>query len=115
MDAATATKRRRRRSHNPNAAERFQSCLRDGRPCRAMSVRQVSMYWSIAPERVRALIRTGVLVGVDFGFGKRRVKITPMAIAERERKLAVRLTRTPRRRTAKVDREIARLLGEDVA
>jgi hypothetical protein len=82
-------------------------------PARCLSVRDLARYWRVAPAKVRQYIRRGLLVAIDFGSpGCRRLRITPEAIRECERLLAVQ-ARPPRRRRQPdgIDPEVAELLG----
>src|SRR5438046_2169157 len=79
-------------------------------PDRCRSVRQLAAYWRCSPARVRQLIRRGTVRAIILG---RAVRISPVAIAEAERLLAVPAARGRRvRRCDGIDPEVAELLGD---
>jgi excisionase family DNA binding protein len=77
---------------------------------RSRSVRQLASYWRVSPRKVRALIRRGLLRAVDFGVGRRQLRITPDAVAECERRLAVRPPPPRRKRSGDLDPELVEFL-----
>jgi hypothetical protein len=76
---------------------------------RAMSVRLFARHWCVSEKKVRAWIARGLLAAVDVGNRRRQLRITPAAIAELERRLAVGPVRGRKKREA-IDPEIAALL-----
>jgi excisionase family DNA binding protein len=79
------------------------------RSCR--SVRQVARYWRTSPVRVRQLVRRGILRAFMLG---RSVRISPEAIAEAERLLAVPVAGPRRQRVADgIAPEVVSLLNGD--
>ena len=77
---------------------------------RSYSVRQLASYWRVSPRKVRALIRRGLLRAVDFGIGRRQLRITPAAVAECEQRLAVRTPAPRRKRSDDLDAELVEFL-----
>lgn len=79
-------------------------------PDKSLSVRELAAYWRVSTRKIRALVKRGLLQAIDLGtVGRTQLRITPSAIAECERRLAVRAA-APRRRRETIDPEIARLL-----
>ena len=75
---------------------------------RCFSVRDLARHWRVAPKRVRALIKRKLLAAFKPGRG---VRITPEAIRECERRLAVGVPAVRRgRRLDGIDPEVAALL-----
>lgn len=74
----------------PNATPATDAELAD----RCRSVRQLARHWRCAPKRVRDLIRRGLLQAFQLG---QAVRISPEAVTEAERLLAV-ATAKPRKR-----------------
>lgn len=83
----------------------------DAIPDRSQSVREVAVYWRVSPRKVRSLIRRGLLRAIDLGCGRQQLRIPPDAVAECEKRLAVRVPQ-PRKRQPVIDPEIERLLSE---
>lgn len=77
---------------------------------RSRSVRQLAAYWRVSPRKVRALIRRGLLRAVDFGIGRRQLRITPEAVRECETRLAVRTPPPRRKRCGDLDPELVAYL-----
>jgi excisionase family DNA binding protein len=77
---------------------------------RSYSVRQLASYWRVSPRKVRALIRRGLLRAVDFGVGRRQLRITPDAVVECERRLAVRTAPSTRKRGEDLDPDLVAYL-----
>lgn len=76
-----------------------------------LSVRQLAQRWRVAPAKVRALIRRGLLCAFDIGERRRQLRISPEAIAAFEQQRQVWTPPTPRRRQdLDIDPDIAALL-----
>lgn len=81
-------------------------------PDRCLSVRQLAHRWRVAPKKVRALIRRGLLQGFTLPIGRREVRISPEAVLEFERRAAVLPAAPRRRRVEEIDPEVAAMLAE---
>ena len=80
-------------------------------PDRCRSIRQLARHWRCAPSRVRQLIKRGLLHA--FAIGK-SVRITPEAIAEAQRLLAVPAATARRKRQVDgITAEVAALLSAE--
>jgi hypothetical protein len=77
---------------------------------RALSVRQLARRWAVAPRKIRAMLKRGILRGFDVGFGRTQIRIPPEAIHEAEQRLAVRAPARRQKRRPEIDPEIAALL-----
>lgn len=81
----------------------------------ALSVRQLARRWAVGARKIREMIRRRLLCVFDVGLGGRRqLRITPEAVAECERRLAVSPAPSRRRRTSEIDPAVAVLLAEGV-
>jgi hypothetical protein len=81
----------------------------------ALSVRQLSRRWQVAPQKIREMIRRGLLAAFDVGRNRPQLRISDESIREAESRLAVRPTikRRPRHDAAEIDPEVQRLLDAD--
>ena len=77
---------------------------------RSLSVRQLAWRWAVSPRKIRAMIRRKLLSAIDVGSHRQQLRITPEAIAEAERRMAVMPTAPQRRRRVEIDPEIVALL-----
>jgi hypothetical protein len=79
-----------------------------------LSVRQLARRWGVSPKRIRDLIRRRLLGAFDIGSRRRQLRISPEAIKECERRLAVGTPAPARRQKKKktqgIDPEIVMLL-----
>jgi len=75
------------------------------------SRRQLAKFWGIAPAKVSAMVRMGILDAINVGFGGRvQFRFTPDAIKAAEERLAVGPAPKRRKRAGAVDPEIENML-----
>lgn len=81
---------------------------------RALAVRQLARRWGVSVKLVRCMIRRKIVAAIDVGIGGRqRWRITPEAVTEAERRLAVGTTEVRRRkRTSDIDRDVLAMLED---
>ena len=57
---------------------------------KTLSVCQLAKYWRVTPQKVRGMVRRGLLTAIDLGGLRPQLRITPEAIKEAEERLRVR-------------------------
>jgi excisionase family DNA binding protein len=86
-----------------------------GMNCR--TIQETAHYLRVSSAKVRAMIRSGMLAAIDTGRGTGRTqhRITPQALADLERRLAVPKAQPRRRRRIDdgISPEVRKFLGLD--
>lgn len=77
---------------------------------RCLSVRELARRWSVAPAKVRAMIRRGQVEAFNIGqSGRSQLRITPEAVKTAEQRLKVQ--KPMQRRRHQFDAEIEAILA----